>query len=69
MSYNLEQHLQAERSRNVSRSKISQFRRDRKAFIKYGKRRIQANIDDFNTGSYVSRVENGKATQVRSYTE
>ena len=68
MSYNLEQHLQAERSRNVSRSKISQFRRLRKEFIKYGMIKAWV-LPEHVGGHYVVRVENGKATAVRTYLE
>ena len=69
MSYNLEQHLQAERSRKVSRSKISQFRRLRKEFIKYGKRRQFADRGEFVGGAYVTKTEHGRATGVRTYLE
>ncbi len=69
MSYSHEQHLKAERSRKVSRSKISTFRRDRKTFIKYGKRRVQAYLDDFRDGEYITQTENGRTTGVRSYIE
>ena len=68
MSYNHEQHLQAERSRK-SRSRIAQFRRLRKEFIKYGKRRVQSFLDDFKDGEYVGEIRNGKVTRVRSYLE
>jgi len=69
MSYNHEQHLQAERSRKVSRSKINQFRRLRKEVIKYGKRRIQTRLYDFTDGDYVAEIRNGKVTRLRSYIE
>jgi len=63
----MRQHLMAERSRKVSRSKISQFRRERKDFVKYGKRRIQTRLYDFTDGEYVTEIRNGKVTRLRSY--
>jgi hypothetical protein len=68
MSYNLEQHLQAERSRK-SKHAISTFRRLRKEFIKYGRRRMPIRLYDFPDGEYVSEVKNGRVTKVRSYIE
>jgi len=69
MSYNLERHFQAERSRNVSRSTIGRFRRLRKEFIKYGKRRIQTRLYDFTDGEYVSEIRKEGVTRLRSYIE
>ena len=68
MSYNLEQHLQAERSRK-SRHAISTFRRLRKEFIKYGKRRRDIPIHAYRDGEYVAEIRNGRVTGVRSYLE
>jgi len=68
MSYNHEQHLQAERSRK-SRSRINTLRRLRKEFIKYGKRRVQTHLLDFTDGEYVGEIRNGKVTRLRSYIE
>ena len=68
MSYNLEQHLQAERSRK-SRHAINTFRRLRKEFIKYGKRRQFADRGEFVGGAYVTKTEHGRATGVRTYLE
>ena len=69
MSYDLEQHLQAERSKNRKPWIVSQFRKDRKEFIKYGKRRVQSFLDDFKDGEYVGEIRNGKITKLRSYIE
>ena len=70
MSYDLDKHLKAERSRK-SRHAINTFRRLRKEFIKYGKRRniLRPRDEHFVGGAYVTKTEHGRATGVRTYLE